>query len=161
MEPSNDIESRLAACRPRLSCQERDRLFFQTAQASERKRLLKQTVSYSVLSSMLSAAACFAIMTFNIGAPSGEGRFAGLEPSSPTRNTAVETIDRGIKKFESESQLEISLRPRGVLTAASWSRWEDIEKQSLASLGSPSEWNLGLDAAETKPLAVRSKASSL
>ncbi len=158
---ASDIENRLAACRPQLSSQERDRLFFQTAQASERKRLLKQTVSYSVFSSMLSAAVCFAVMTFNIGPPSGGKQLAGLAPSSPPRKQAVEPIDRGNQQFESESQLEISLRPRGVLTAASWPRWEDIEKQSLASLDMPTEWNPSQDAAESKPIAVRSKASSL
>ena len=158
---TSDIENRLAGCRPRLANEERDRLFFQAAQAGERKRLLKQTVSYSVLSSVLSAAACIVVMTFNIGPPSGGNQLAGLEPSTPTRKPAVETIDRGNHQFELESQLEISIRPRGVLTAASWSRWEDIEKQSLASLDVPTDWSPSQDAAETKPLAVRSKVTSL
>ena len=162
-DPSDDIENRLAACRPRLSSAERDGLLFQAARASERKRLFKQTVSYAALSSMLSAAACFAVMTVTIGPLAGENKIAGSgsSPSARTSAKAVERVERRKQQTESEPDSEIPLRPQGVLTAASWSRWEEIEKQNRAQLDAPSESNLSHKAAETKPLAVRSNFSAL
>jgi hypothetical protein len=158
---NDDLELRLAACRPRLSGTERDKLLVQSAQALERKKLLKQSLSYAALSSIFSTAACFGVMTYSTESQRGDNKIAVSEPSHPTRTRVVETKAQDIHPLQSESQLEISLRPRGVLTAASWHRWEAIEKQSLAQLRTPSEVNLGVDAAETKPLAVRSNASSL
>ena len=158
---NDDLELRLAACRPRLASTERDKLLVQSAQALERKKLLKQSLSYAALSSILSTAACFGVMTYSTEPQRGDNKIAVSEPLPSTRTRVSENKEQEIHRFESESQLEISLRPRGVLTAASWPRWEAIEKQSLAQLRTPSEVNLGVDAAETKPLAVRSNASSL
>lgn len=149
--PSDDLENRLAACRPQLVGSERDRLLFHAAQASLKRSIRDRTVSYAFVSSVLSAAACFGIMTFAAKAPMGENIIAGLREPVPSQRH---------NPFDSELKLEFEARPHGVLTATTWSRWEAIEKQVVAVASHSSDARPDVDEDESKPLFVRSKVTS-
>lgn len=149
--PLDDFESRLAAGRPQLAGFERDRLLFSAAQASLKQTIRDRTVSYAVVSSLLSAIACFGIMTFAIKAPTGENNIARLREPVPSQRH---------NPSDSELQLEFEGRSRGVLTATSWAKWESLEKQVLASASHAREAISVLDEYEAKPFSVRSKVTS-
>ncbi len=158
-EPFDDFEARLAVCRPQLSTAERDKLLFQTAQASLKRELRLRTVSYSVLSSILSAAACFGVMTYSVVNRIGESNIAGLRPTAPFQNSVEPRSERN-NPVDSNFQLEVEARSRGVLTVASWARWESIGKMELSEASTANEAGLRSDAAESKPLSVSSKMPS-
>ena len=64
------------------------------------------------------------------------------------------------KPFDSDIRLEIEARPRGVLTAASWVRWEAIDMLDQGNSSATREGILGRDDVESSPLSVRSKIPS-
>lgn len=157
--PFDDIEDRLAACRPLLTGVERDKLLFQAAQANLKRSFINRTISYSVLSSILSAAACFGVMTYAIAIPVGESKIAGERRAIPATNFVERRSDHR-KPFDSDIRLEIEARPRGVLTAASWVRWEAIDMLDQGNSSATREGILGRDDVESSPLSVRSKIPS-
>lgn len=152
----DDFETRLAASRPQLSTVKRDKLLFQSAQASLKRDLRHRTASYSVLSSILSVATCFGVMTYSVVTPIEDSKIADLQRSAPSKNS-VEPLRERNNQFNSDFQLEVEARSRGVLTVASWVRWESIGGLELAESSTANEARLRADAVESKPLSVTSK----
>ena len=154
-DPFDSLEERLAACRPVLLSADRDQLLFEAAQAILKKSYFQRTVSYSLVSSLASAAACFGVMMLSFQATEIEIKMANSLQTIPTPK-ATERRERLTSDFQSEREP----RPRGVLTAASWNRWESFEQMDLDAASTASEPLPGENALPSEVLSVRSRISS-
>ena len=154
-DPFDSLENRLAACRPVLPSADRDQLLFEVAQAILKKSYFQRTVSYSLVSSLASAAACFGLMMLSFHENDREIKMANSLQTIPTPK-ATERRERLTSDFQSEREP----RPRGVLTAASWNRWESFEQMDLDAASTASEPLLGENALPSEVLSVRSRISS-
>ena len=154
-DPFNSLEKRLDACRPVLPSADRDQLLFEAAQAILKKRFFQRTVSYSFVSSLASAAACFGLMMLSFHANDKEIKMANSPQTIPTPKVAEHR-----ERFRSDFQSQQEQRPRGVLTAASWNRWDSFEQMDLDTASTASEPIPAENALPLETLSVRSRISS-
>ena len=140
-DPFDSLEERLAACRPVLLSADRDQLLFEAAQAIIKKDFFQRIVSYSLVSSLASTAACFGLMMLSFPENDREIKMANSPQAIPT----LKVIERR-ERLASDFQSERESRPRGVLTAASWNRWESFEQMDLDAASTASEPLLGENA---------------
>ena len=154
-DPFDSIEKRLAACRPVLPSADRDQLLFEAAQAILKKSYFQRAVSYSLVSSLASAAACFGLMTLSFQPTDQEIRMANSPETIPTSEAT-----RRREGFTFDSQSEREPRPRGVLTMASWNRWDSFEQLDLDATSTASEPMSVDNALPSETLSVRSRFSS-
>ena len=154
-DPFDSLEKKLAACRPVLFSADRDRLLFEAAQAILKKSFFQRTVSYSFVSSLASAAACFGLMMLSFQANDKEIKMANSPQTIPTPKVAEYR-----ERFSFDFQSEREQRPRGVLTAASWNRWDSFEQLDLDAASTVSEPMPDENALQSETLSVRSRIPS-